>query len=307
MNTDPLPYPLGKYNPLPRIICYDDFDRGTCGWVDLTPNLVEPGFKPVLSSLDVSQWGPTMLSSATFPYVGTHGSMDGVYSLKLSTRPVANPYTEAPRPGSLGHALKRLTMLKQGGLLQFEMYYTFKPEQDRPGLGEEDVRAFGFLFDIQDDTYRYFACVRYLNSVNGSLKQTWQYANAEDVTDAEWEYGVAGAWHKRGIDPQWFGRRYADGSTDGFKAIPDSHQPLCYNETIGKINWHYFRFLIDLDRREYVELQSNNRVFDLRGLQPTLVDAYRNINDLLNPSIWVETDTDRRAFLFIDSAVVSTT
>ena len=28
MNTDPLPYPLGKYNPLPRIICYDDFDRG---------------------------------------------------------------------------------------------------------------------------------------------------------------------------------------------------------------------------------------------------------------------------------------
>jgi hypothetical protein len=306
-NSDLLPYPLSKFNPLPRIICYDDFDRGTCGWVDLTPNLVASGFRPVRSSLDLMQWGPTMLSTATFPYVGTHGSMDGIYSLKLTTQPVANPYVEPPRPGSFGHAVKRLTMLRQGGQLQFEMYFTYKPEQDREGLGEQDVRAFGFLFDVQDDDYRYVPGVRYLNAVDGSLKQVWQYAHADDVTDADWEYGMGGAWHKRGIDPQWFGRRYPDGSTDGFKAFPNPHQQLCYNETGGKINWLYLRFLIDLGQREYVELQCCDRVFDLRGLKPTLVDPYKNIRSLMNMSLWVEADTDRRAFLFVDSVVISTT
>ena len=95
------------------------------------------------------------------------------------------------------------------------------------------------------------------------------------------------------------------GSTDGFKFVPDGAQRLCYNESDDKINWLYLRFQFDLATRTYVELQSGDRVFDLRGLSPTLVPAYANIEGLLNPLVWVETDTNRRVFLYVDSIVIS--
>ena len=88
--------------------------------------------------------------------------------------------------------------------------------------------------------------------------------------------------------------------------MPDGHQTLCYNETADKINWHYFSLTVDLAKREYVELCSVNKVFNLRGCQPTVVDAYPRINYLLNPVFWIEADTDRRVFLFVDSVVIST-
>ncbi|HML20288.1 MAG TPA: hypothetical protein PKD09_01490 [Aggregatilinea sp.] len=303
-HTIAFPPGLSRFQPLPTILCYDDFDRGTNGWVDLKPNYRFEGFEPRKGPLDLTRWGPTMLSSATFAFPGTHGSMDGTYSLKLTTRPIANPYEQIPAPGSLGHAIKRMAMHQPPGLLQFEMWYTYTPEQDRIGLGEKDIRAFGFLFDLQDGQYRYMPGVRYLNAVNGELVQRWQYCNADGVTDAEWEYGMEG-WCKRGIDPQWFGRRYADGHTDGFKDVPDGAQHLCYNESDDKINWMYLRLTVDLEKRAYVEMQSGNRVFDLRGLSPTLVPGYANIEGLLNPMLWVETDTDRRVFLYVDSVVIS--
>ena len=35
-----LSYPIGlsKFNPLDTILCYDDFDNGRQGWLDLKPN-----------------------------------------------------------------------------------------------------------------------------------------------------------------------------------------------------------------------------------------------------------------------------
>ncbi len=246
-----------------------------------------------------------MLTSATYRFAGTHGSMTGTYSMKLTTKPRANRYEEIPAPGSMGHAIKRLSMHRPKGRLQFEMWYTYKPEQDRQGFSEKDVRAFGFLFDVQDEEYRYMPAIRYVNSINGEIAHRWQYAQAADVTDAEWEYGREG-WCKRGIDPCWFGRRYPDGTTDGFKEVQNGSQQLCYNESDDKINWLYFRLLFDLAGRQYVEFQSEDRVFDLRGISPTLVAPYANITALLNPMLWVETDTNRRAFLYVDSLVVST-
>lgn len=296
---------LSKFSPLKTILCYTDFDHGLGGWADLHPNFVQPGFNTRPTIMDKTQWGPIMLSSATFGYLGTHGSMDGTYSLKLSTRPVAAPYESMPKPGSMSHAIKRLTINHQG-LTQFEMWYCYTPEQDRIGLGERDIRAFGVFFDIQDVQYRYFVGVRYLNSVNGELKRRWQYMQANDVTDEQWAYETQGDWCKRGIDPMWYGRRYPDGSADGFQFIPDGHEILCYNECDDKINWLYLRLLIDTQRREYVELQSGDRIMNLRGIRPTLVAPYAGIRGLLNPSIWIETDTDRRVFLFVDSVVIST-
>ncbi|MBN2577757.1 MAG: hypothetical protein JXB10_02110 [Pirellulales bacterium] len=46
-------------------------------------------------------------------------------------------------------------------------------------------------------------------------------------------------------------------------------------------------------------------MFDLRGIRPTLVQPYSGIQGLLNPLVWIETDSDRRVFLFIDSIVIS--
>lgn len=297
---------LSKYQPLKKIICYDDFDKGLNGWMDLHPNYVGENFNTLrFSHVDKTQWGPIMLSSASFRFAGTHGSMDGTFSMKLSTRPIAGPYTEAPVPGSLSHGIKRLTTHLPNGLRQFEMWYAYTPEQDRQGLSEQAMRAFGVFFDIQDEEHRYFAGVRYVNAVDGEMVRKWQIFQAKDVSDLEWAYGVENDWCKHGIDAMWYGKRRKDGSTDGFEWIEDGYQDLCYNESDDKINWSYLKLVVDTKKREYVEFQSGNKTFDLRGIKPTLTAPYARIKGLFNPSVWVENDTDRRVFLYVDSIIIS--
>jgi len=240
--------------------------------------------------------------------------MNGTYSLKLATRARAAGAGDGIMPGSFAQCVKRLTW-QDLGRVQFEMWFTYKPEADRPGVGENELRAFGVLWDIQDGQHRYFPAVRYLNAADGVMKQKWQFAQARAVSDEEWSGGVATTVSEdlksahgpqRGVDPQWYGRRYRDGSTDGFRDVPEGGQKLCYNESFNKINWHYLRFLVDTSTRAYVELQCNDRTFNLRGVQPTLADAYARIWNLLNLALWVEADTNRRCFLFVDSLVIST-
>lgn len=299
-------YGLSKFSPLETILCYDDFDRGACGWTDLTPNFTLENFNARQSIIDKAKWGPPMLSTATFGYVGTHGSMDGVYSLKLATKPVASRYTEVPLPGSLSHAIKRISRHKQFTKLQFEMWYAYTPEQDRTGLSEQSIRAFGAFFDYQDTEWRSHIGVRYLNSVDGELKQRWQcFQMAEGVSDKDWGYGSDIEWAKAGVDAMWYGKRYPDGRTDGFAEILGGEQQLCYNESDDKINWLYLRFLVDVEKREYIEMQSGDVVIPMQGLAPTKVEPYARINGLVNPGVWIETDTDRRVFLYVDSVVVS--
>src|SRR4029450_712288 len=248
------------------------------------------------------------------PIVEPPGTMSGTYSMKLATRAAAGRAEEKIRKGGFAQTLKRLTW-QERGRGQFEMWFTYKPEADRPGIGEDEFRAFGVLWDLQDDEHRYFPAVRYLNAANGVVKQTWQFAQARKVSAEAWsgneETSITedrrSSWGaKPGVDPQWFGRRYPDGSTEGFRGIPDGEQRLCYNETFDKINWHYLRFLVDSSRREYVELQCNERTFDLRGIQPTRAPAYPRIWSRLNLALWVEADTDRSCFLFVELAVMST-
>ncbi len=307
------------FTPLQELIVYDDFDTGLNGWVNLAPNFQEDKMDYYPSLKWVSDWGPPMLSSATFGYAGTHGSLHGTYSMKIGTRPIAGKASEPPITGSMGHAIKRLTFSKKQ-LIKCEMWYSYKPEQDRQGIGEEDVRAFGFFFDVQDEEIRSHYGVRYLNAADGVLQQRWQLFSPSGEIDGGWgdmrETAPPGATDddrrrrsvklETGIDPQWNGRRYENGSGDGFYDIPDSTQRLCYNETADKINWHYFSVTIDVATREYVELRSVNKVFHLRGIQPFLVPAHPRINNLLNPAVWVESDRDRRAFLYVDSIAIST-
>ncbi len=298
---------LERYTPLARVMTYDDFDTGFNGWMDLTPNFVYDDYESFESYVDLSSWAPTMLSSAAMRFASSHGSMEGTYSLKLTTAPTGGPHTEPPRPGSMGHAIKRLSRIGDPTMIQIETWYAYTPAQDRVGLGEEDIRAFGFFFDVQDAEYRYMPGVRYVNSLGGNLVKKWQYYQVADgVTPEDWNFGVTDGWCVPGVDNQWYGRRFEDGSADGYQWVPGGEQDLLYNESPDKINWIYLRLTVDVRKREYVELQSMDRVFDLRGISPTLTPGYTSIDNLINPVFFVETDTDRSVHLFLDSVVYST-
>lgn len=305
---------LSRFQPLKRVLIYDVFNTGFNGWMEIMPNFCDlPNFEESPSIIVKHQWPATMLSTATFRYPGSHGSMSGQYSLKVSTRPVANPYSEPPAPGSMGHAIKRISFHHPiRKYLQFEMWFAYTAEQDRvdgqgelPGLHETSVRAFGAGWDLQERGRRYFAGVRYLNSVDGKLQKKWQLIYPSAENDKEWAYDTEGDWCIKGVDPFWFGRRYSDGRHDGFKDIRDGCQSLCYNETDCKINWQYLRLLIDTEKREYVEMQCQDKTFDLDRHPIYTVPPYARIDGLMNPLVWVENDANRRVFLYVDSVVVS--
>jgi len=299
---------LEKFAPLRNVVVYDDFDLGFNGWMDLTPNYVHADYRQQPSQIDLGSWAPTMLSSAPMRFAASHGSMEGTYSLKLNTRPIAGPYEEQPVPGSMGVAIKRLSRNDPDmRYIQIEAWYAYTPQQDREGIGEEDIRAFGFFFDIQDDDHRWQPGVRYVNSANGRLVKKWQYWKvAEGVARKDWCFGLEDGWEAPGVDSLWSGRRYPDGSADGFQWIPDGAQDLVYNESPDKLNWLYLRLTVDVEKRQYVELQSMNRTFDLRGLAPTLAPTYKGITNLINPVFFIETDSDRTVNLYLDSVVYST-
>jgi len=297
---------LERFNPLARVITYDDFDTGYNGWLDLTPNFVYDDYESFDSVVDLSNWAPTQLSSGAMRFASSHGSMEGTYSLKLSTAPTGGPHTEPPRAGSMGHAIKRLSRFGDPDLIQIEAWYSYTPSQDRFGIGEEDIRAFGFFFDVQDAEYRYMPGVRYVNALDGKPVRKWQYYRVADgVSRADWNFGVEDGWCVPGVDNQWYGRRFEDGSADGYQWIPGGEQQLVFNESPDKINWMYFRLTVDVRRRRYVELQSMDQVFDMRELEPTLVPGYQSIKDLINPVFFIETDTDRSVNLYLDSVVYS--
>ena len=159
---------LSRFDPLPRIITFDDFDRGHCGWTSLVGNYegsldtLLPGYRGLT--------GP-MLSTLSHWDTGSHGSHDGSYALKLATR---------AQRDALSVAIKRLTFRKPGPI-RLEMYFTFKPEATELMLSDRDVKSVGFLFDLQvgdragRSGQRVMPHVRYLNSSAGELQQKWQF------------------------------------------------------------------------------------------------------------------------------------
>jgi hypothetical protein len=153
---------LSKFDPLERIMFFDDFNRSMSGWNTLLGNYTEslsrrhPGYVGFV---------PPMISNVTHWDGGTHGALDGSYALKLATR---------ARRGAQTVALKRLTFPRPC-LLQMECYFTFKPEATEAKLSELDVRSFGFAFDFQDAKRRVLPQFRYLNAFEGEPVHKWQY------------------------------------------------------------------------------------------------------------------------------------
>ncbi|MGN6701020.1 MAG: DUF6772 family protein [Thermomicrobiales bacterium] len=277
---------LSRFDPLPRILCYDDFDRGLQGWTGLIGNYEDtldrllPGFRDLR---------PPMLSNLTTWDTGTAGSFSGNYALKLATRPAA---------GSLAVGIKRLTF-RQAGMIRLETYFTFKPEASELRLSETDVRAVGVLFDLQgSDTQarkpgaeRVMPHLRYLNTLNGEAVGRWQYKRQRVPLH---DIGTTGKTQS-----------HFHLASEGWEDLPDGRQLLCYNEIATKQNWHYLRLDFDLATMRYRHFQCNDRVFPVRDIEPMRMPAMSNLWGMLNIAFFAETDRDKRAFLYLDSVLLS--
>jgi hypothetical protein len=275
---------LSRFSPLSRIICYDDFDRGLQGWTALIGNYEDtldsilPGFRDLR---------PPMLSNLTVWDTGTDGSFNGNYALKLATR---------PKTGSIGVAVKRLTF-QEVGPLRLETYFTFKPEANELRLSETDVRAAGVLLDLQDsdakanDPGRVMPHLRYLNALNGQAMARWQYKKDRVPM--------------RDIGGSGKTRSHFHLSSEGWLDVPGARQRLCYNEIATKQNWHYLRLDFDLKTMPFLGFRCNDRVFDVSAIEPMRMPAMANLWCMLNLAFWVETDLDKRGFLYLDSVLLS--
>ena len=274
---------LSRFDPLPRIICLDDFDRGMCGWTQLVGNYEEtldamlPGY---------AQHSHAMLSTLPNWDFGSHGGVDGSYALKIATR---------PRKGAQNVAIKRLTFRKPGPI-RLEAYFTFKPEASELQLSETDIRSFGFLYDLQiGDTSgpgdRVMPHLRFLNAQDGKHIQRWQFKRR---TTPIKPIGTAGKtithYHL---------------APDDWEDLPGGEQRLCYNEIPTKVNWHYLRFDFDLAAMQATRFQVNDRIFAMDGFDCIRIPAMKNLWCMLNIAFLAETDTDKRAFLYLDSVCLS--
>jgi hypothetical protein len=269
---------LSKYDPLARIIFHDDFDQGYQGWSELIGN-----YEDDLSSMlpGYEDLRPPMLSNGTMWDTGSAGSMEGNYSLKLATRPQA---------GHIAADLKRVTW-RHRGALRLETYFTFKPEATDLRLSETDVRSVGVLFDFQDSEQRWMPHLRYLNAVKGEQIAKWQFKCQREPL---LQIGGTGKT-----------RSHFHLAATGWEDVPNGQQILCYNEIPTKYNWHYLRVDLDLATHEIKRLQCNDRVHDLTGVKPMVLPAMANLWCMLNVVFWVETDISKRAFLYLDSVLLS--
>ncbi|MGE0310323.1 MAG: DUF6772 family protein [Lautropia sp.] len=283
----PAPHPdpgLSRFDPLPRIIAFDDFDRGFCGWTQLVGNYENdldamlPGYAQHLSP---------MLSTLGHWDAGSHGGVDGDYALKVATH---------ARAGARNVAIKRLTF-RRAGPIRMEAYVTFKPEATELRLSETDVRSFGFLFDLQvGDTHgaggeRVMPHMRFLNASGGAHLQQWQFKR-ETVPIVP-----------IGTDGKTISHDHL--SPTGWEDLPGGGQRLCYNEIPTKVNWHYLRFDFDLATMRCTHFSCNDRRFDVTSYDALRLPAMRNLWCMLNLAFFVETDVDKRAFLYVDSVCLS--
>jgi hypothetical protein len=172
-----------------------------------------------------------------------------------------------------------------------EAYVTFKPEASEMALSELDVRAFGFVFDLQDSKDRVMPHLRYLNALNGEQVARWQFKSQRESLENIGDSGKTKShFHLAG---------------DGWENLPGDPQPLCYNEIATKQNWHYMRLTFDLSDMSYAAFQFNDRVYDLSGIAPMVIPAMANLWCMLNLVFFVETDIDKRVFLSVDSVLLS--
>ena len=269
---------ISRYQPMKRIIYFDDFDEGVNGWTELIGNYegsldtLLPGYKDLR---------PPMLSNITMWDSGTVGSIDGTYSLKIATR---------PKKGHQAVAIKRITF-RTACPIRMETYFTFKPEANELTLSDTAVRSFGFLFDLQNSKERVMPHIRYLNCLNGERIWKWQFKKETEQ------------FHTIGNRGETVSHYHL--SSKNWIDITGGLQKLCYNEIATKHNWHYLKIDFDLANMRYLALQCNDMTFNVVNLDCIRIPAMKNLWNMLNLAFFVEADEDRRVFLYLDSIVLS--
>lgn len=276
LQADGLPF-----QPLSNLVLVDDFEDSRNGWY--MHHISEDTYD---TTYDFN-WGVVCRSSMTAHRYGSYGSQNGHHSLKVATQPNEG-YTTA--------AIKRITHPYFDGELydrmRFETCFTYheEPRGDwestsrRPEkqelTGESNVRSFMFELDVHDQDARWWPGFRYLNYEGDEKRGTWQYnPTTRDPLMSEYE------------------------------DLPEGGQDLCWNSPNDSVpwkpNWHYLRFDVDMKNRTYLEFQCNDTVVDMSDLEPSFDSGYDHITGLLNPIMRVETNTDTRSFLFVDSVALS--
>jgi len=269
---------LSRFDPLPNILFYDDFDRGLQGWTGLIGNY-EDSLDSILPPY--RDLRPPMLTNSSAWDTGSSGSLSGTYAMKLATR---------PQPGSLAVGIKRLTYRHQGPI-QLEAYFTFKPEASELRLSETDVHSIGVLFDLQDDQRRVMPHLHYLNAVDGVQQGRWQFKSRQP------QFRDIGGTGKT-VSHFHLGE-------EGWEDLPGGGQLLCYNEIATKQNWHYLKVGLDLKSMTFTTFQCNDHLFDVSAVEPMTMPAMANLWCMLNVAFWVRAGSQKRSFLCLDSALLS--
>ena len=133
--------------------------------------------------------------------------------------------------------------------------------------------------------------VRFLNASDGEHVQKWQFKRqAVPIVPIGTDNKTISHYHL---------------APDGWEDLEGGEQRLCYNEIPTKINWHYLRFDFDLAAMQCTHFQCNDRVFDVSGFDSLRIPAMKNLWCMLNIAFFAETDTDKRAFLYLDSVCLS--
>lgn len=176
------------------------------------------------------------------------------------------------------------------------MYFTFKPEASELKLSETDVRSIGFLFDLQggdrdQGAERVMPHLRFLNAEGGQHLQKWQFKQRTTP------FRTVGGENKTVTHYHL--------SPEGWEDLPGGGQRLCYNEIPTKVNWSYLRFDFDLETMRALSFTCNDRSFDLAGFESIRMPAMKNLWCMLNFCLFAETDTEKRAFLYVDSVCIS--
>jgi len=283
---------LGRYDPLERILLFDDFDRGLNGWQTYFPDYdgwddyqgryapVEPLNEILEKSVDravrvdrrlpIGPRGLPMLSSPASG--GAYGTGSGIQSLKIPTLPYA---------GYKAFAQKRIGSPWRG---KFRVECTFALEVE--------AAALYLTFDVMDlhraagpTPQRWWPALRYHQSEGGRRVQTWQYhQGAKGVKDGPWEDIPNGSQEFGGGDPPGGGR------------------------------WHMLRYTFDLGRHELTDLACDGREFPVAGLPPgprPPLEGWRASTDkcsgLIGTAFGVEASVDQRCSLYLESILVSGT
>jgi hypothetical protein len=269
---------ISRFDPMERIIFFDDFDDGIGGWTELIGNY-EGSLDTVLPPYRDHR--PPQLSNLTMWDTGTDGAFDGNYAMKIATR---------ARKGHQAVALKRITF-RNPCPIRMEAYFTFKPEASELELSNQYVRSIGFLYDLQNENERVMPHLRYLNALDGDLQKKWQFKkDTQPFHDIGGSGKTVSHYHL---------------SPDGWLDIPGGTQEMCYNEIATKQNWHYMRVDFDLRTMRYLAFQCNDRELDVSSLDSLHIPAMPNLACMLNVIFFAEADDNKRVFFYLDSVMLS--